>query len=91
MCPPSPVFGGSITSISTGGGRLNPRHYYVPSRFSDLPTALQIALGLNCLEPISLVGCQTDFQGNWSWQRGNTFHLHSGLAKFILITEFRTY
>jgi hypothetical protein len=36
------------------------------------------------------VGCQTDFQGNWSWQRGNTFHLHSGLTKFVLIIEFRT-
>ena len=94
MCPSPPPFLADPLSLSKPGGggelQIKPTILLRPPGFSDLPNVLQIALGLNCLEPISLVGCQTDFQGNWSWQRGNTFHLHSGLTKFVLIIEFRT-
>ena len=37
-----PVFGRSGNTNSNEGGRLYPPHYYLPPRFSDLPTALRL-------------------------------------------------
>ena len=48
-----PVFGRSVNSISTRGGRLCPPHYYVPPGSSALPTSLKYLTKL-LTSPVSL-------------------------------------